>query len=228
MASYALGAFLLDVEAGQLRRGSDPIALPPKVFDLLIYLVENRGRLVRHHELLDALWPTSDVGAASLTRAVADLRRALSDDADDPQYVQTVPRRGYRLISPVSELGDERPQGAPFGLVYKGRTYRLRIGENIVGRSDDSVVPIHSPSVSRQHARVTVTEAGATVHDLDSKNGTYIGEQRLAGETAIADGDEMRVGPIRLLFVRAADDRSTITERPSSRVRSIPPGDESV
>ena len=219
MASYALGAFLLDMHAGELRRGTEPIALPPKVFDLLVYLVQNQGRLVGHHELLDTLWPASDVGAASLTRAVADLRRALSDNADDPQYVQTVPRRGYRLIVHVAEVDAGPQRRAPFSLVYKNRAHALQIGENVLGRSDESVVPIHSPAVSRYHASLTVTETGATLRDLDSKNGTYLGEKRIAGEEVVAEGDEIRIGPIRLLFVRSPDDPTTVTEASSSRER---------
>ncbi|HEU4523136.1 MAG TPA: winged helix-turn-helix domain-containing protein [Thermoanaerobaculia bacterium] len=216
MAAYALGSYVLDVRAGELRRGASAIALAPKVFELLVYLVENHGRLVRHDELLDTLWPSTDVGAGSLTRAVADLRRALDDDAAEPQYVQTVPRRGYRLIAPVHEVATEdRRQHAPFCLIYKSRAYALRVGDNVIGRSEESVVPIQSPAVSRRHATVIVTESGAMIRDLESKNGTFVGQKRVMGEAHLAEGDELRVGPIRLAFVKATPDPSTITEHPS-------------
>ena len=215
MTCYAVGSYILDRRAGELRRGASTIAVSPKAFDLLVYMVQNHGRLVGHDELLDALWPSTAVGAGSLSRAIADLRRALDDDPADAQYIQTVPRRGYRWIAEPHEVEEPRPQHVPFSLVYKRRSYGLRPGENIVGRSDESVVPIQSPAVSRQHARIIVTESEATLHDLGSKNGTYIGTTRVKEETVLNDGDEISIGPVKLVFVRSRDDRSTLTERPS-------------
>jgi DNA-binding winged helix-turn-helix (wHTH) protein len=216
MASYTLGAYILDLHAGELRRGADKLSLPPKVFELLVYLVKNHGRLVGHNELLDALWPDTHVTAASLTRAVANLRRALRDEAHDPQYVETVPRRGYRLVASVREVDTDQPERAPFCLIHKGRPHVLYIGENILGRSDESVVPIHSPIVSRQHARLTVTHAGATLEDLGSKNGTYVRGQRVAGTAALHDRDEIRVGPIKLFFLEWPLDAPTASAEGSA------------
>lgn len=211
MASYVLGRFVLDLTAGDLRRGEEKIAVPPKVFDLLVYLVKNRGRLVSHDELLDVLWPAAAVGAASLTRAVANLRRALDDPAEDPLYVETVPRRGYRLIAAVKEMRSDQAGSAPFALLHQGRPYVLQTGENVLGRADESVVPIHSPAVSRHHARLTITSTAATLEDLGSKNGTYVRGARIAGPVAVGDGDEIRVGPIKLVFRAWPRDATTIT-----------------
>lgn len=211
MVSYALGPYVLDLQAGELRRGSEPVALPPKVFGLLAYLAKNQGRLVGHRELLDALWPAVAVSAASLTRAVADLRRALGDDAEDPQYIQTVPRRGYRLLVRVREVDADQTSRAPFCLLHQGRPYAVQFGENILGRADESVVPIFSPAVSRYHARLLVTRTGATVEDLDSKNGTYVRGLRITEPTSVSDGDAIRIGPIELLFRDWPRDAPTVT-----------------
>lgn len=216
MASYALGSYILDLHAGELRRGADRISLPPKVFELLVYLVKNHGRLVGHEELLDALWPETHVSAESLTRAVANLRRALRDEARDPHYVETVPRRGYRLVASVREVGAERPARAPFCLVHQGQPHALHIGENILGRSDESVVAIDSPMVSRRHARLTVTGTGAVLEDLGSKNGTYLGGRRLSGTAALHDRDEIGVGPVRLLFLEWPLDAATVSAEGSA------------
>ena len=197
MTLYTLGSCLLDLRAGELRGGEGRIALPPKVFELLVYLVKNHGRLVTHNELLDALWPDTHVSAASLTRAVANLRRALGDEAHGPQYVETVPRRGYRLVASVREVDADQPARAPFCLVYQGRPHALHIGANIIGRSDESVVPIHSPIVSRHHARLIVTSSDATLEDLGSKNGTYVRPRYTSPIPPAPTGPRISYGPRR-------------------------------
>ena len=84
-----------------VKRDGRPIDIEPKVFDLLRFLIAHRDRLVTKEELLDGLWRDTFVAPNALTRAVAQLRKALGDDADEPRYVETVAKRGYRFIAPV-------------------------------------------------------------------------------------------------------------------------------
>jgi DNA-binding winged helix-turn-helix (wHTH) protein len=103
--------FRLDVANGRLWR-QDPgrdaqILLPPKPFAVLQYLVENPGRLIRHDELLDALWPETFVQPQVLRTYMLDLRKALGDDADNPRYIQTLPKRGYCFVAPVTDWAPE-------------------------------------------------------------------------------------------------------------------------
>lgn len=95
--------FRLDTANGCLWRNDTQIALPPKPFAVLRYLVENPGRVITHNELLDALWPETFVQPQILRTYMLELRKALGDDADQPRFIQTLPKRGYRFVAPVSE-----------------------------------------------------------------------------------------------------------------------------
>ena len=78
------------------------VLLTPKAFGVLRYLVQHAGRLVRQGELLDALWPQSYVQPEVLKHHVLEVRKALGDDPRNPRFIETLPRRGYRFIAPVS------------------------------------------------------------------------------------------------------------------------------
>ena len=77
--------------------------LAPKAFDVLRYLVEHPGRLVPHEELLEALWPKTYVQPEVLKSHIAAIRAVLGDDARKPLFIETLSRRGYRFIAPVTE-----------------------------------------------------------------------------------------------------------------------------
>lgn len=98
--------FRLDTSKECLWRGSAQIALPPKPFAILRYLVENPGRLITHDELLDELWPETYVQPQVLRTYVLELRKVLGDVADSPRFIQTIPKRGYCFVAPVMEGSD--------------------------------------------------------------------------------------------------------------------------
>jgi predicted ATPase len=97
------GPFRLDTSNGCLWRTGAQISLPPKPFSVLHYLVENPGRLITHDELLDALWPETYVQPQVLRTYMLELRKALGDDAGQPRFIQTLPKRGYCFVAPVSD-----------------------------------------------------------------------------------------------------------------------------
>jgi DNA-binding winged helix-turn-helix (wHTH) protein/pimeloyl-ACP methyl ester carboxylesterase len=99
--AYRFGPFQLDVRERRLSRGSVVIPLRLKVFDTLRVLVENAGRLVTKQELLDTVWPETTVEENNLNHNVSVLRKALGDRATGQQYIETVPRVGYRFAAPV-------------------------------------------------------------------------------------------------------------------------------
>jgi DNA-binding winged helix-turn-helix (wHTH) protein/tetratricopeptide (TPR) repeat protein len=103
--------FRLDPTDQRLWRGDSPIHLRPKSFQVLRYLVQRPGRLVTTSQLLDTVWPEVAVSAETLTQVIAELRRALGDDARQPAFIQTVHRRGIRFIAGVqpSPSGDGIP-----------------------------------------------------------------------------------------------------------------------
>jgi DNA-binding winged helix-turn-helix (wHTH) protein/tetratricopeptide (TPR) repeat protein len=98
---YEFDHFRVDPSESLLLRDGHPIQLPPKVFDTLIVLIENRGRLVRKDELLAVLWPDTFVEEATLARNISDLRKALGDSAGEHKFIETVPKRGYRFLGSI-------------------------------------------------------------------------------------------------------------------------------
>ena len=99
--AYRFGPFHLDVRERRLSRGAEVIPLRLKVFDTLLVLVENAGRLVTKQELLDTMWPETAVEENNLNHNVSVLRKALGEKATGQQYIETVPRVGYRFAAPV-------------------------------------------------------------------------------------------------------------------------------
>jgi DNA-binding winged helix-turn-helix (wHTH) protein/TolB-like protein/Tfp pilus assembly protein PilF len=100
---YEFGEFQLDVSERQLLRSRAAIDLKPKVFDLLVLLVQNAGRLMEKDAIFQSLWPDTVVEEANLNVSISALRKALGDTASDPRYIETVPKRGYRFIARVTE-----------------------------------------------------------------------------------------------------------------------------
>jgi Tol biopolymer transport system component/DNA-binding winged helix-turn-helix (wHTH) protein len=112
---YQFDDLVLDLEAFRLTRGGQAVHLEPKVLELLGYLVQHRGRLVEKAELQSVIWSDAAVSESALTRAVAQLRRALDDDARESRYVETVPTRGYRFRSEVRVEEGRNGQGPAEG-----------------------------------------------------------------------------------------------------------------
>lgn len=102
--TYEFGAFRLDPAERLLLRGGQPVALTPKAFDLLVFVVERQGHLVEKQALMAALWPDAVVEEANLAYNVSALRKALGDGQEGEQFIQTVPTRGYRFVAPVREV----------------------------------------------------------------------------------------------------------------------------
>ncbi len=100
-AVYEFGAFRVDGRERLLTRDGQPIALTDKVFDLLWFLVQNRGRALGKLELMSELWPDTVVEENNLTVNVSTLRKALGESASEHRYIQTLARRGYRFVAPV-------------------------------------------------------------------------------------------------------------------------------
>ena len=105
-AAYQFGPFRLDSRERRLSRGDEIIPLRLKVFDTLLVLVENAGRLVTKQELLDTLWPETTVEENNLNHNVSVLRKALGERATGQQYIETVPRIGYRFAAPVENIAE--------------------------------------------------------------------------------------------------------------------------
>ena len=102
--------FRLDTVNHLLWRNGDRVSIGPKGFDMLAYLVEHAGRVVTQDELLEALWPETHVNPEVLRKYILEIRKALGDRPDNPEFIETVPKRGYRFVAPVI---DESAAGKP-------------------------------------------------------------------------------------------------------------------
>jgi DNA-binding winged helix-turn-helix (wHTH) protein/Tol biopolymer transport system component len=105
---YQFGDFRLDTGERVLLRDGEFVAITPKVFDTLCVLIENAGRIVEKDELIERIWHERFVQENNLTFNIKMLRKALGDSANEPRFIETIPRRGYRFIGKVEEI----PEGA--------------------------------------------------------------------------------------------------------------------
>jgi DNA-binding winged helix-turn-helix (wHTH) protein/Tol biopolymer transport system component len=139
---YEFGPFRLETTERKLSRGGEVVALTPKAFDMLVMLVRNSGHLLEKDELIRSLWPDSFVEESNLSTNIFMLRKALGGDHE---YIETVPRRGYRFVGAVRQLpnaekssyeprefastapADQRP-GGPVTVAFPSTVRRPRYG----------------------------------------------------------------------------------------------------
>ena len=96
-----IGEWRVEPDVGKLSRGEEQVQLEPKAMGLLVYLAEHAGEVLPKERLIQAIWPDTFVTDEVLSNAIWQLRKALGDDSKHPRYIETLPRRGYRLIAPV-------------------------------------------------------------------------------------------------------------------------------
>jgi DNA-binding winged helix-turn-helix (wHTH) protein len=110
------GACEIDAATRCLERNGEPVKVEPRVFDVLIFLIERRERVVSSGELLDALWRGVSVTSSSLSRAVCKARVAVGDDGEKQRIIATAQRHGFRFVAPVRrERREASPSEAPTG-----------------------------------------------------------------------------------------------------------------
>ncbi len=132
-AKLQVGQWCVDPAANELQRGAETVRLEPKAMDVLVALAGRAGEVVGREELLSAVWPGVVVTDEVLTQVVIKLRKALGDTARQPEYIETIPKRGYRLIAAVRTAGDS-PADAVVAVpaVRPGMQNRWRIGVVVV------------------------------------------------------------------------------------------------
>lgn len=224
------GVFEVDLRTGELRKRGVKVSLQEQPFQVLALLLARHGDLVTRDELRQRLWADSvfvdfDLG---LNKAVAKLRTALGDSAENPRFIETLERRGYRFIADVTEIGalaalhsglaghadnpaPTTPAPRVMRLVGEGRVFVLPEGVHLVGRDPVAAVCIESAVVSRRHASITVRPDSLSIEDHASRNGTFLNGRRLDSVAALAHGDEVRIGPARFI-VSASPLESTVLD----------------
>jgi TolB-like protein/DNA-binding winged helix-turn-helix (wHTH) protein/Tfp pilus assembly protein PilF len=111
--------FRLDTTNHLLWRNGDRVPVPPKGFDVLAYLVEHAGSVVTQDEILEALWPETFVNPEVLRKYILEIRKTLGDRPDTPEFIETLPKRGYRFIASVTDESAAEPQDLPTPLALE-------------------------------------------------------------------------------------------------------------
>jgi len=189
------GDFAVDLERRELRDRNGPIHLTPKAFELLQLLIASRPKAMSQSALYDVLWPDTYVQRTNLHNLVREIRAALCDR--DRKIIRTNFGFGFSF---AAEAFSDEARRVNAQMVVADQEFDLHDGENLVGRERNATVRIDSTSVSRIHARITITADGATVEDLRSKNGTFVHGKRLRSPSPIADGDEVTFGSVSAVF----------------------------
>ncbi|HRV08450.1 MAG TPA: winged helix-turn-helix domain-containing protein [Acidobacteriota bacterium] len=150
---FRLGEWRVEPVANTVSRDGETVHLQPKVMDVLLFLVGHQGRVVPREEILNSVWPDTYVADVALSRCISQLRQALNDDRGSPSYIETVPKRGYRLIAPVSSADDKSRRRWFLGRRSLGLTAAIGLGAvisleftNVPWRLSNN--GDHSPSVA--------------------------------------------------------------------------------
>jgi DNA-binding winged helix-turn-helix (wHTH) protein len=215
------GPFILDSESRELLRDGHRVPLSPKAFDLLSILIGSRPKAMSKGELQERLWPATFVVEKNLANLVSEIRDAIGDDPSDPRFVRTVPRFGYAFLETVPPTATRGPivrGGVTFRISWVSGRVTLREGEHVVGRDPDVEIYLDAAGVSRRHALIKIAAARATIEDLGSKNGTFVGGQRIDGTRSIGDGDVITIASVQLTVRAQHAPTSTETEPGAKRV----------
>src|SRR5690349_13645251 len=146
------GPFRLDTVNHCLWRLNERAPLTPKAFDVLRYLVEHADRLVTQDELLEALWPETYVNPEGIRKYILEIRKVLGDRYDQPSFIETIPKRGYQFIAPVTA-----PPTAPVEVAVQEASGRMVGRHKGLARLDEHL----QAAASGQRQLVFVTgEAG--------------------------------------------------------------------
>jgi DNA-binding winged helix-turn-helix (wHTH) protein len=218
---------VLDRDRRELTRSGAVVHAAPKVLALLELLIDARPRALTKDEIHKSLWIGTFVSDATLTSLVAELRVAIGDDARTPCLIRTIHGYGYRfdgtivVEAPVRRARRQEPDSRDsrvseqptFRLIVGDREIALGYGEHILGRSNEAAIFVDDAAVSRQHARITIDEAGATLEDLGSKNGTMLNGHAIEAPALLKDGAVIVLGATGLRFRAFKGIGSTETRR---------------
>lgn len=206
--------FTFDSERRELLHHGQSVHLPPKAYRLLEILIESAPRARSKKDLHEAIWPQTFVEESNLAGLVNDLRAALGDRPRKARFIRTVHGFGYAFCC---SLTADSPRPRAGTIVFRGQELPLHDGVNVLGRDASAGVQIDDPTVSRNHATITLLGNSATIEDLASKNGTFIDGVPLTGSAPLVEGQTIVLGDARLIFRRTLDSGSTVSVLRSER-----------
>jgi DNA-binding winged helix-turn-helix (wHTH) protein/TolB-like protein len=151
--SYEFGRFRLKVAERVLLREGELVPLTPKVFEILVTLVENGGQVVAKDDLMKRVWPNTFVEEGNLTQNISLLRKALGESPGGAQFIETVPRRGYRFVAETSQTWGDQVHTKPAGNGHKEHSLEASLEPPVVS----------TPNTTSQLARIGRTPVFAAV-----------------------------------------------------------------
>jgi len=161
---YDFGAYRVNAGERLLLRGDEVVPLTPKTFDMLLVLVESRGRVLTKDELMKRVWPDTIVEEANLSHNIYKLREALGEGRNGENFIETLPRRGYRFVAKVTEVQDHGDD-----LIVEEHS-RARI----VVDEDDTPEKAIDASIARAEQRVALTSVADARHFSIPKRGLMV------------------------------------------------------
>lgn len=198
------GECVLDSDTRQLSVRGEVVHFSPKAFQFLELLLKSRPKALSKAEIHEGLWPGIFVSDGTLASLLVEVRTAIGDSARESRFVRTVHRFGYAFSGSAADLRENVsafPGGkVAYRLIWGNREIALRPGENLLGRDEEAIVWIDDALVSRRHARILIDERGATLEDLDSRNGTYLRGKKIDAPRPLADGDPVTIGSASVIF----------------------------
>jgi len=207
-AAYEFGQFTLVPSQKRLLCDREAVPLAPKVFDTLVLLVENQGRLIQKEEFLKALWPNSVVEEQALAHNISQLRKVLQDPAEDPKFIETVPKRGYRFIAsirasgaPPAVLASPIPSGAVPSSGRPPRWPRRAVvaGAAVLVLAAGASAYVYVPRTGREGAGVLPAIHSLVVLPLENHSGDKEQEYFADGITDALTTDLAQIGSLRVI-----------------------------
>src|SRR5688572_23046471 len=133
--TYTFAEYELDLTRRLLLRAGESIPLNAKAFDLLVVLIENRGRVIAKEELMELVWRDQFVEEANLAVQVSALRRVLGEKRDEHRFIVTVPGRGYRFVTDVQN-GGAQPDIVPDMVIETNTTSHILVEEEVIAEPE--------------------------------------------------------------------------------------------
>ena len=210
MPRFYFERFCLDSEQKLFSRGDEPVHLTPRAFRLLEFLLGQYPKAVSKRELLDHVWSGGIVEEANLKTLVLEIRTALAQRGGRGDAIRTAFGYGYAFAGSV-RIDEGTASTALVALRWPGGAVRLPAGNHNIGRAPGCAVVIDAPSVSREHAQLTVSRYELRLTDLGSKNGTFFETIRIDSPVDLFDVCRITIGEVVVEVSRPGKDTSTET-----------------
>jgi len=199
------------------------VHLSPKAFDLLWLLIQHRPKVLAKSLLHARIWPDTFVIDANLNVLIGEIRKAIDDDVRQPRFIRTAHGVGYAFCGEAIEESESRIDARPMlcWVTWKGTTFRLAEGDNVIGRGPRCAVFLDVDGVSRRHANIHIDLARrhVTLADLGSTNGTFVRRTRVTSPVTLQDDDLITIGSVDLRLRLWASDEGPKTRRIRRRHR---------